>query len=83
MPAATGPISSIPIYLAALGGVTDSTGTKPILIAAATSANVAKAQKAMSGLNVPAFYQTAANANPNSSTLTLAQGLVAFPQYSA
>ena len=36
-----------PIYLAGLGGVTDSTGTKPILIAAATSANVAKAQAAM------------------------------------
>ena len=71
-----------PIYLAALGGVTDSTGTKPILIAAATSANVAKAQTAMAGINIPAFYQNAANANPNSSTLTIAQGLVAFPQYS-
>jgi Carboxypeptidase regulatory-like domain/TonB dependent receptor-like, beta-barrel len=71
-----------PIYLAGLGGVTDSTGTKPILIAAATSANVAKAQAAMSGLTIPAFFQTAANANPNSSVLTIAQGLAAFPQYS-
>jgi hypothetical protein len=71
-----------PVYLAALGGVTDSTGTKPILIAAATSANVAKAQTAMSGLNIPTFFQNAANANPNSSVLTLAQGLTAFPQYS-
>ncbi len=26
-----------PVYLAALGGVKDSTGTKPLLIAAATS----------------------------------------------
>src|SRR6202022_2113829 len=71
-----------PVYLAGLGGVTDSTGTKPILIAAATSANVAKAQAAMGGLNIPAFFQTAANANPNSSVLTVAQGLTAFPQYS-
>jgi Carboxypeptidase regulatory-like domain len=71
-----------PIYLATLGGVTDTTGTKPILIAAATSANVAKAQAAMSGLNIPTFFQNSANANPNSSVLTLAQGLTAFPQYS-
>ncbi len=36
----------------------------------------------MSGLNIPAFFQNAANANPNSSVLTIAQGLAAFPQYS-
>ena len=71
-----------PIYLAGLGGVTDSTGTKPILIAAATSANVAKAQAAMSSLNIPTFFQNAANANPNSSVLTITQGLTGFPQYS-
>jgi Carboxypeptidase regulatory-like domain len=71
-----------PIYIAALGPLTDSNGTKPLLIAAATSANVAKAQAAMAGLNIPAFYQAAANAFPTSSTLTIAQGLVAFPQYS-
>jgi hypothetical protein len=71
-----------PVYLAGLGGVTDTTGTKPILIAAATSANVAKAHAAMAGIKIPATYQAAANANPNSSVLTLAQGLVAFPQYS-
>lgn len=71
-----------PIYLATLGGVTDTTGTKPILIAAATPANVAKAQAAMSGLKIPTFFQNAASANPNSSVLTLAQGLTAFPQYS-
>lgn len=70
-----------PIYLAALGGVTDSTGTKPILIAAATSANVAKANTVLSGINVPAFFQNAANANPSSSVVSLAQGLAAFPQY--
>ena len=71
-----------PVYLAALGGLTDSTGTKPLLIAAATSANVAKAAAAMGTVNIPASYQAAANANPNSSVVTIAQGLVAFPQYS-
>ena len=71
-----------PIYIAALGPQKDSTGAKPLLIAAATSANVAKAQAVLSGLNIPTFFQTAANANPTSSTLTIAQGLVAFPQYS-
>ncbi len=71
-----------PVYLAALGGLTDSTGTKPLLIAAATSANVAKAKAAMGSVNIPASYQAAANANPNSSVVTIAQGLVAFPQYS-
>ena len=70
-----------PVYLAALGGLTDSTGTKPLLIAAATSANVAKARAAMGGVNIPASYQAAANGNPNSSVVTIAQGLVAFPQY--
>ncbi|HEX3570929.1 MAG TPA: TonB-dependent receptor [Acidobacteriaceae bacterium] len=71
-----------PVYLASLGPVKDSAGTKPLLIAAATPANVARAQAAMSGINIPAFFQNAAAANPNSSTLTIAQGLVAFPQYS-
>jgi len=70
-----------PVYLATLGPVTDTTGTKPILIAAATSANVAKAQQAMPGVKIPAFYQAAADANPTNSTLTVAKGLVAFPQY--
>ena len=37
----------------ALGRLTDSTGTKPILIAAATSANVAKAQSAMAASTFP------------------------------
>jgi hypothetical protein len=68
-----------PKYLAALGGVTDSTGSKPILISAATPANVAKAQAAMPGLNIPAFFQNAAIVK---TTNTIAQGLVAFPQYS-
>ncbi len=71
-----------PAYLAGLGGVTDSTGQKPLLIAPATTANVAKANAAMSGINIPAFFQNAANANPNISALSIAQGLAAFPQYS-
>jgi hypothetical protein len=68
-----------PKYLVGLGGVTDTTGTKPILNAAATPANVAKAQAAMPGLNIPAFFQAAAGV---STTATISQGLVAFPQYS-
>lgn len=68
-----------PIYLAALGSVTDVTGKLPILTAPATSANVAKAQAAMPGLNIPGFYQAAAAVN---TTATIAHGLVAFPQYS-
>ncbi len=68
-----------PIYLAGLGGVSDVTGTKPILIAPATSANVAKAQAAMPGISIPIFFQ---NAAAISTTATIAQGLVAFPQYS-
>jgi hypothetical protein len=68
-----------PVYLAGLGGVTDSTGTKPILIAAATAANVAKAQSVMPNINIPAYFQAAAAI---STTPTIAQGLVAFPQYS-
>jgi hypothetical protein len=71
-----------PAYLAALGGVSDSTGLKPILNAPATSANVQKAQAAMSGLSIPAFFVNAANAFPGSSALTIAQGLSTFPQYS-
>ena len=68
-----------PTYLAALGGVLDSTGTKPILIAAATPANVAIVQSKLSGVSIPAFFQSAATV---STTATIAQGLVAFPQYS-
>jgi hypothetical protein len=68
-----------PVYLAALGGVLDSTNTKPLLIAQATPANVAILQKHVSGANIPAFFQSAAAA---STTATIAQGLVAFPQYS-
>ena len=74
-----------PIYLAGLGGVTGTNATGavvPILIAPATAANVAKAQAAMPGINIPNFFRNAATASPTTSTLTIAQGLVAFPQYS-
>jgi hypothetical protein len=69
-----------PIYLAGLSGVTDSTGKNPILTSAATPANVAKAQAAMPGLNISNSFQAAAALNTSA---TIAQGLVAFPQYSS
>jgi len=72
-----------PTYLVGLGAALDSTNTKPLLIATANPANVAKAQSLMSGISIPAFYQTAAAALPTNSTLTIAQGLTAFPQYSS
>ncbi len=74
-----------PIYLAGLGNVVgvSSTGAKvPILTAPATPANVATAKAAMSGVNIPTFFQNAAATAPTTSSLTIAQGLVAFPQYS-
>ena len=69
-----------PIYLVGLGAATDTTGKNPLLTSPATPANVAKAQGIMSGVSIPAFFQAAATAGD--STATIAQGLVAFPQYS-
>jgi hypothetical protein len=68
-----------PVYLAGLANVTDSTGKAPILSSVATPANIAKAQAAMPGLTIPTFYANAGAAT--GSTATIAQGLVAFPQY--
>jgi hypothetical protein len=68
-----------PIYLVGLGNQTDTTGKLPLLSAPATAANVAKAQAAMPGISIPAYFQAAAALK---STATIAQGLVAFPQYS-
>jgi hypothetical protein len=68
-----------PIYLAALGGVSDSTGTQSVLSAAATPANVAKAQAALSSVAVPYSGYTAAGTQ--NSNATVAQMLTAFPQY--
>ena len=70
-----------PIYLAGLGGTTDSTNANPILSSPATPVNVAKAQSVMSGVNIPASFQAAAAAGDGAATI--AQGLTAFPQYSS
>lgn len=70
-----------PVYLAALGSVSDSTGKVPILNAPANPANVAKAQTVLPSLTIPAFFQTAAQ-NAKGTLATIAQGLTAFPQYS-
>ncbi len=70
-----------PVFLAALGSVSDSTGKVPILDAPAIPANVLKAQTAMPGLTIPAFFQAAAQ-NAKGTLATMAQGLTAFPQYS-
>lgn len=68
-----------PIYVVGLGAATDSTGKQPLLTAAATPANVAKAQSIMSSVSIPAAFQAAATAGDGNATI--AQGLVAFPQY--
>lgn len=72
-----------PAYLAALGsqvGTSISGGNVPLLLAPATPANVAKAQAAMPGISIPAYFQTAALAG--SGAATISHGLTAFPQYS-
>jgi Carboxypeptidase regulatory-like domain len=74
-----------PKYLAGLGsatGLNATSATVPLLNAPATPANVAKAQAVMAGITIPTFFQNAAAAFPTTSTLTIAQGLLAFPQYS-
>jgi Carboxypeptidase regulatory-like domain len=65
-----------PKYLVALGAVADSTGKGPLLGSKATPANVAIAQNALPGYKLPyaAISSTGAQA-------TIAQTLVAFPQY--
>jgi hypothetical protein len=68
-----------PKYLAVLGSVKDSTGTKPILNAAATGANAAIVSTYFPTAPVPAFFTAAA---AKSSSATVAQMLTAFPQYS-
>lgn len=66
-----------PKYLLALGGVADSTGKNPVLSQPATPANVAIVQKAMPGYTLP--Y---ASISGTATKTTIAQTLVAFPQYS-
>jgi hypothetical protein len=74
-----------PLYLAALGpvnGVSATGKTVSLLTAPATSANIATLNSAMAGLNAPAYFVNAANSFPTQSTLSIAQMLTAFPQYS-
>jgi hypothetical protein len=68
-----------PKYLAVLGGVKDSTGTKPILNAAATPANAAIVASYFPNAPAPAFFTAAAQV---SSSATVQQMLRPFPQYS-
>jgi hypothetical protein len=72
-----------PIYLAGLGGQkgkSSNGGDVPLLQAPATPQNVATARAAMSGINIPTFFQNAAASGY--AAATIAQGLTAFPQYS-
>jgi hypothetical protein len=68
-----------PKYLAVLGPVKDSSGTKPVLIAAATPANAAIVQSYFPSAPAPTFFTNAAQVN---TAATITQMLVAFPQYS-
>jgi hypothetical protein len=68
-----------PKYLVAFGSATDTTGKLALLNAPATAANVAKAQSILAGVNIPVSFQNAAAVK---TTATIAQGLLAFPQYS-
>jgi hypothetical protein len=75
-----------PKYLVALGSVNGVSGTgktEALLTAPATPANVATLNAAMGGLPNPASFIAAANAFPNQPTVTIAQMLTAFPQYSS
>jgi Carboxypeptidase regulatory-like domain/TonB dependent receptor len=69
-----------PAYLVSLGGLT-GTGGGALLLSPASPQNVAIAKQAVPNLNIPAFYTTAGTNAPTASALTIAQGLVAFPQY--
>ena len=66
-----------PAYLGTLGSVLSSDGKTPLLSSRATPANLAILQKNLSGFQAPYANFFAANA-----TSSIAQALVAFPQYS-
>jgi hypothetical protein len=76
-----------PAYLALLGGIAGynsagkANGT-PLLLAPATSANVAILDGVLPSAPNPASFIAAANAFPTQSGVTIAQMLAAFPQYS-
>lgn len=69
-----------PKYMAVLGSVKDSTGTKSILNALATTANAAIVSSYLPNAPEPAFIIAAGNAGNGSATIP--QMLSAFPQYS-
>jgi hypothetical protein len=66
-----------PQYLVALGSVADSTGKAPVLSATATAANVAIVKA-----NLPNYKLPYAAISGASTKATIAQTLLAFPQYS-
>lgn len=66
-----------PKYLLALGAVADSSGKAPLLGAYATPANVAIAQA-----NLPGYSLPYASISGTATKATIAQTLLAFPQYS-
>jgi hypothetical protein len=66
-----------PKYLLALGAVADSTGKAPLLGAYATPANVSIAKANLPGYTLPYAQISATNTKA-----TIAQTLLAFPQYS-
>jgi Carboxypeptidase regulatory-like domain len=72
-----------PAYLAALGGVNVKNGasTVPLLLAPATSANVAILDGVLPSAPNPASFIAAANASPSNAGVSIGQMLTAFPQY--
>ena len=73
-----------PAYLVALGGVNgkNSGGSiVPLLLAPATSANVAILDGVLASAPNPASFIAAANASPSNSGVSIGQMLTAFPQY--
>jgi hypothetical protein len=74
-----------PLYRAVLGpvnGTSASGGVSSLLVAPATSANVAILNQYLPNITAPAYFVNAANAFPSNSNLTIQQMLTAFPQYS-
>jgi hypothetical protein len=70
-----------PSYIALLGPVLDTTGTKPLLGAQANAANLAILSKYAPNAPQPAFYTAAGNLSSGASSATIQQMLTAFPQY--
>ena len=74
-----------PLYRAVLGpvnGTGASGGVSSLMVAPATTANVAILNQYFPNITAPAYFVNAANAAPSNSNLTIQQLLTAFPQYS-